>query len=150
MHKFSVLNRALAVQQMIERGIEVSPLGSYGAWRKQGINVLKGEKGIALWMPVTIKDKTLIHEMAHQIMHADTIWHEQPPAVLEVEAESVAFIVCATLGLADDDALSSSRAYIQGWASSFPGWKEKVPTFHAKRIFNAANRIIKSGEEFSE
>ncbi|MBE0468223.1 MAG: DUF1738 domain-containing protein [Methyloprofundus sp.] len=238
MHKFSVLNRALAVQQMIERGIEVSPLGSYGAWRKQGINVLKGHKGIALWMPVTIKDKTkeaeddetgkiifvmkphwfalsqtdgwnngeanlsgfhpewdaeraldvlgvelkkfhdvnankmgyatigdntiainpmnphpfktLVHEMAHQIMHIETEWRNQPPAVLEVEAESVAFIVCATLGLADDDALSSSRAYIQGWASSFPGWQEKVPVFHAKRIFNTANRIIKAGEDFTD
>lgn len=57
MHKFSVLNRIIAVQQMVDRGIEVSPLASYGAWRKQGINVLKGEKGIALWMPVPVKDK---------------------------------------------------------------------------------------------
>lgn len=90
--------------------------------------------------------KTLIHEVAHQLLHMEPEWRDQPPAVLEVEAESVAFIVCSTLGLADDESLASSRAYIQGWRDSFPGWAEKVPTFFAKRIFNAANRIIKAGE----
>ena len=54
--------------------------------------------------------KTLIHEIAHSIMHNEKC----PDRKAEVEAESVAFVVCSALGL---DTSSYSFEYIANWSS---------------------------------
>jgi antirestriction protein ArdC len=56
--------------------------------------------------------KTLVHELAHALLHAATRPDEQRHT-LELEAESCAFIVCHTLGL---DTSRYSFAYLAGWA----------------------------------
>lgn len=55
--------------------------------------------------------KTLAHELGHVLLHApgDGI----PPERREVEAESVAYVVCQAAGLVTDD---YSLAYVAGWA----------------------------------
>lgn len=53
--------------------------------------------------------KTLAHELAHALLHEE---FESRP-VAELEAESVAFCVCATLGI---DASAYSFGYLAAWA----------------------------------
>lgn len=52
-HGFSALNQSLAYLQCKQRGIEVSPLASFSAWKTKGRVVRKGEKAISLFMPLT-------------------------------------------------------------------------------------------------
>ena len=56
-HRFSFNNQMLAASQLAARGLPISPIASYSAWKEKGRQVNKGEKAIALFMPVTIKDK---------------------------------------------------------------------------------------------
>ncbi len=55
--------------------------------------------------------KTLIHELAHAMLDHGT--SDKPRHVLELEAESAAYIVCDSLGL---DTSDYSFAYLAGWA----------------------------------
>ena len=64
-----------------------------------------------------------------------------PRDIKEAEAESVAYLCCATLGL---PGLEESRDYIQGWLGS----KEQSDEFgkkSASRVFSAADKILKAG-----
>lgn len=54
-HNFSVLNQALAYEQCMARGLQVSPLASFSAWKEKGRIVKKGQKAISLFMPLTKK-----------------------------------------------------------------------------------------------
>ena len=227
-HNFSPLNQLLALEQMIARGIEVSPIASFSAWKNKNRMVKKGEKAISLFMPLQSKGevedtktgetetrintffalkphwfalsqtqgeevqipgvpgwdrtqaiavlgvteipfahtngncqgyalektiavnplaayplKTTIHELAHVVL-GHTLEGQlddnevTPRSLREVEAEGVAFIVCATLGL---DGLESSRAYIQGWLDG-----QELNDKNAARIFGCADKILKAGK----
>lgn len=56
-HRFSLGNQALAMGQMADRAIDISPIASFAAWKLKGRKVMKGQKAIALWMPITVKSK---------------------------------------------------------------------------------------------
>lgn len=56
-HNYSLGNQALAIEQLAERAIPISPIASFKSWKSKGRSVMKGQKAIALWMPVTIKQK---------------------------------------------------------------------------------------------
>jgi antirestriction protein ArdC len=71
-------------------------------------SLLDGAIKIAEDLAATHKLKTLIHEIAHALMHKSA--HERERA--EVEAESVAFIVCDSLGI---DTSSYSFHYVAHW-----------------------------------
>lgn len=55
-HRYSLGNQALAISQMVLRGIAIGPISSFNGWKKLGRKVKKGEKAIALWMPVVKTD----------------------------------------------------------------------------------------------
>jgi hypothetical protein len=55
--------------------------------------------------------KTLVHEIAHAILHGGTDHHSAPE--MEVEAESTAYVVCSALGL---DTAGYSFPYVATWA----------------------------------
>ena len=109
---FAALKRSCPVPVSFE-SIEGGAKGYYHQ-KEQRIALQKGMSQVQ-----TIK--TLIHEMAHQKLHA------MPPALLpsesdqktrsekEVEAESVAFTVCSHFGI---DASDYSFAYIAGWSKN--------------------------------
>jgi hypothetical protein len=67
--------------------------------------------------------RTLIHELAHVVLHTET---SSPSSsgpvhcrgVREVEAESVAFLVCTSRGMAAD---GDTFPYVAGWAEEIPG-----------------------------
>jgi antirestriction protein ArdC len=85
--------------------------------------------------------KTLMHELAHSILHcndkdmADT--EQTPRSVAEVEAEAVALLCCESLALPGAE---FSRGYIQSYAKGQP-----ISERSAQRIFHAADRILKAG-----
>jgi antirestriction protein ArdC len=76
--------------------------------------------------------KTLAHELAHVILHAD---RSMDRSMIEVEAESVAFLVCDAFGLASDD---YSFAYVTSWA----GADHKKVLATAKRVQDCAREIL--------
>jgi hypothetical protein len=60
-HRYSLGNQLLAAVQLCQRGQPLSPIASFGTWRQRSRWVKKGEKALALWMPLTCrceKDET--------------------------------------------------------------------------------------------
>ena len=92
--------------------------------------------------------KTLVHEVAHSLLHGTSERHERP--VCEVEAESVAFIVSHALGL---DTGCYSFPYVAVWAQNGGDPATKVVARVGERIVKAANTILDAlnvGGEASE
>jgi hypothetical protein len=61
-----------------------------------------------------------------------------PKNIKEVEAESVAYILCELLNL---EGAKESRGYIQHWLNS-----DTIPDKSAQKIFGAADKILKAGQ----
>ena len=56
-HRFSISNQLLAAIQLRERDMALAPIASFSHWQTLGRKVLRGEKALALFMPVTIRQK---------------------------------------------------------------------------------------------
>lgn len=87
--------------------------------------------------------KTLFHELAHVVLGHTTEGEmndgeSTPKNIRELEAEAVAMLCCASLGL---PGVEYSRGYIQSWYSG-----ETVPERNAQRIFSTADKILKAGQ----
>ena len=90
-----------------------------------------------------LKHKTRFHEIAHVVlghtadadMRDDEVLTRQ---IEEAEAEGVAYLLCALLDLPGQ---AESRFYIQSWLKG-----AELPEKSAKRIFGAADRIMKAGQ----
>lgn len=243
-HRYSLGNQALAMFEMTLRGIPIGPISSFNGWKKAGRKVKKGEKAIALWMPVVKKEvirkddgteeeaarrffvmknnwfalaqtepvdpenpgtvstpetpewdrrmalenlgitempfdhvdgncqgfarpnkgeiainplaampwKTTFHELAHCLLHskeAEAAFVDSSHISMyieEAEAESVAFLCCATLGL---PGLEEARGYVQDWLGS-PAQAEEFAKKSAARVFSAADKILKAGTNASK
>lgn len=224
-HDYSLGNQIAACCQLNDRGLSISPIASFKSWQAKGRNVRKGQKAIALCMPVTCKKenketgekdvfaffvwknnwfsleqtegaeyvneavspewdkavalatlqiteggfnhhdgncqgyasgrsiainpvavlphKTRFHEMAHVVIGhcAESTMSDNdrtPKDIREVEAESVAYILCTLLGL---PGLDESRGYIQNWLQG-----GSIPEKSAQRIFGTADKILKAGK----
>ena len=77
--------------------------------------------------------KTLVHELAHAMLDHGT--SDKPRHVLELEAESAAYIVCDSLGLDTGD---YSFAYLAGWAEK------------AEEVITAADRACKLADKIMD
>lgn len=225
-HNYSLGNQMLAYSQCADRGLDIAPIASFKRWQDLGRQVKKGEKALALYMPVTIKrkdeqgepeggtfqtfmlrnnwftlnqtegedfahevaspewdaklamsalgvvqiefrspsgntqgyacdnaiainpvaalpHKTRFHELAHVVLghtreHIMNDNEHTPRDIREVEAESVAYILCSVLGL---PGLKESRGYVQSWLHG-----QTICDKSAMKIFGAANRILKAGQ----
>ena len=80
---------------------------------------------------------TLVHELAHVLLHdpAATGNCTNHRGTAEVEAESVAYIVCSAAGMAAED---SSLPYVAGWSHGDPAAVRQT----AERVVTTARRII--------
>ncbi len=78
--------------------------------------------------------KTLAHELAHAMLHE----HHENRALAELEAESVAYVVCANLGINSED---YTLGYVATWAG---GGDEAIAAIKASaaRIQQAADKIL--------
>lgn len=86
--------------------------------------------------------KTLIHETAHAILHnPETASSQSTRETKEVEAESVAYVVCQYFGL---DTSDYSFGYIAGWSSG-KGTPELKTSL--ENIRNTSNEIISNVEQ---
>lgn len=56
-HRYSFSNQLFAMYQMMERGLDITPIATYKKWASLGRQVQKGQKAIELVMPVTKKAK---------------------------------------------------------------------------------------------
>ena len=84
--------------------------------------------------------KTLAHELAHVLLHSEpTCDYHANRERCEVEAESVAFLVCRELGLETD---AYSFPYVATWASG----EVKVVTAAADRALGCAREILEQIE----
>ena len=96
--------------------------------------------------PVAIlPHKTRFHELAHIVLghtKENALFSDSestPRDIREVEAESVAYILCSLLGL---PGLEESRGYIQHWLTG-----GEISDKSAQKIFGAANKILNAGSE---
>jgi hypothetical protein len=108
-------------------------------------NVLGYAQGrsIAISPLNALKLKTRFHELAHVVLghtaESDMIDTDVTPRdIREAEAEGVAYILCTLLDLPGQ---AESRGYIQGWLDG-----RELPEKSAKRIFGAADKIMKAGQ----
>lgn len=58
LHGYSWRNTLLIASQCRERGIEAKQVAGFRAWLRLGRSVRKGEKGLAIWAPMTLKVKS--------------------------------------------------------------------------------------------
>ena len=87
--------------------------------------------------------KTLAHELAHAILHEG---RDLPRERMELEAESVAYVVCADM---DIDTASYSFGYVATWAGGGDEARRALAE-SAQRIQKAAHLILDDGRESSE
>lgn len=105
----------------------------------------QGKKEISINPLAQYPQAALFHELAHQVLgHLDGYYGDavlmtnyEKHCLKEVEAESVAFICTAALGL---PGLAESRHYIQSYLN-----KNTLTNNCVKRIFTATNKILKAG-----
>lgn len=92
--------------------------------------------------------KTLAHELGHAILHAPGDGRPDNRGLMELEAESVAFVVCANNGIETDD---YSFGYVTGWIGGGDEARDAIKASGA-RIQRAADQILTamSGEELAE
>jgi hypothetical protein len=100
------------------------------------------KRSIAISPIAALPHKTLFHELAHVVLghtaEADFSDDDLTPRDLrEVEAESVALLLCESLDLPGAE---FSRGYIQHWLKG-----DSIRKKSAQRIFGAADKILKAG-----
>lgn len=91
--------------------------------------------------------KTLFHELGHCALgHLDKI-DPQRKGECEAEAECVAYLMCASLGV-HSEAMAASRGYIQRWleASAAVDGAQGFTNRSARRIFAAVQKILAAGK----
>jgi hypothetical protein len=91
---------------------------------------------------------TQLHEIAHVVLgHTEKTaliadGSELPRCIKELEAEATAMLCLDALGY--EDMAVFNRGYIQHWMAA--GKVTEVPEDSAKRIFSAADKILKAGQ----
>ena len=78
--------------------------------------------------------KTLLHEWAHATMGHETSVSESSRHIAEVEAESVAYLLCDRVGV---DSQQYTVPYVSGWAGSV-----EVVKATAERVLGATSKLI--------
>ncbi|MBW8075257.1 MULTISPECIES: ArdC family protein [Metallibacterium] len=90
--------------------------------------------------------KTLFHEIAHCLLHSEQARIEDGAELTrdlaEVEAESVAYLCCAVLGV---PGLEGARGYVQDWLAGSGCDAEAFTDKHARRVLGAVDKILKAG-----
>lgn len=94
------------------------------------------EKGVAINPLGMHKTRTLVHEVAHYLLHISKKCKTEH-ALKEVEAELTSALVGYALGL---DGAEESRGYVQHYLGS-----NKLTNKSALRVLACANKILKAG-----
>ena len=81
--------------------------------------------------------KTLAHELAHVLLHPSLAEYSRDRERCEVEAESVAFVVCNSVGLVTGE-------YTIPYVATWSGGDLKMVSQTAERVLKAAREILAS------
>lgn len=84
----------------------------------------------SLILPYAQATKTLAHELAHVPLHCTSYDYAGCRDSAEIEAESVAFVVCAVNGM---DTTAYTTAYVAAWAAG-----------DTKKVKASAERVVKT------
>jgi antirestriction protein ArdC len=106
--------RKLIADLIRERGysFELGPIDAPGLEGANGVTIPDERRVIVRDdLEEAMQAKTAVHELAHVILHAEH--RDMPRPLKELEAESVAYLVLAGLGL---DAADYSFGYLASWA----------------------------------
>ena len=152
-HSYSLGNQLLALFQCAARGLRPGPIATFMRWKELGRSVRKGEKALTLCQPRTYAQRTTDDEEDPQLaviftyrrgwfVLSQTDGDDYTPAELpcnlkKIEAESVALLCSEALGL---DGAAYARGYVQSWLQG-----ESIPEASARRIFSAADKILRAG-----
>jgi hypothetical protein len=79
--------------------------------------------------------KTMIHELAHGLLHCDRSDEDVTRAVAEVEAESTAYVVCKALDI-------DTECYSFGYVAVWSGGDSEVVEKSGTRVARAAKTIL--------
>ena len=95
--------------------------------------------------------KTMAHELGHAMMHENVDGYRADRGLMEMEAESVAYLVCGSLGL---DTTEYSLGYVASWASgggriSNQALLKRLKS-QTRRIQSTSSQIIKGLEKAIE
>jgi hypothetical protein len=90
-HNYSLGNQMAAALQCAERGMRLGPLATFPAWKDKGRKVLKGERAIALCMPVTRKADKINPDTGGTETHTwqTFIWKNQWFTVWQTDGDDV-------------------------------------------------------------
>lgn len=66
-HKYSLSNTCLIAFQCADRGLQMGPVATFEQWKKQGRFVRKGERALAMWMPITVNVKETDEETGERV-----------------------------------------------------------------------------------
>ncbi len=131
-------NGAWAALESFARSIDYTvttePTGEANGWCRHSDKVIAVKDTNDEAMQV----KTLAHELGHALMHEGGVAELAGRALKELEAESVAFVVCRALGLDSGD---YSFGYVAGWARDGDNAIKTLKAC-AGRIHDAAGRIL--------
>lgn len=128
---------AIALGPDVVSGVDLRPRkrgdsGVVRGWfdrRTREVVVITGETNRAQQF------KTLVHEIAHAILHGNADHHAR--GEMEVEAESTAFVVCNVVGV---DSACYSFPYVASWAGDDSA--ETMVLKSGQRIVRATNLIL--------
>ncbi len=84
--------------------------------------------------------KTAFHEMGHCLLHGGEETDGETQSQKEMEAEAVAMLCLDSLGIVEGQ--EYARGYIQSWW----GAGNPIPDEAARKIFRAADQIVKAGK----
>jgi len=88
--------------------------------------------------------KTLAHEIGHALLHDPEVptTKELTRGLMELEAESTAYVICAALGM---DTSDYSFGYVAGWAGGAPEAVQGIKA-STSRIQRATSAVLKTFE----
>ena len=92
---------------------------------------------VADHLPAAQACKTLAHELAHTAMHDGTEYATGCRGTAEIEAESVAYILCHTAGL-------TTAAYTFGYVAHWSGGDPANVKATAERVVTTARTILQA------
>jgi len=93
-------------------------------------------------LPAPQRFSTMVHELAHEMLHWQDRENRLPKAIVETEAEAVAYVVCRAVGL---DCSTRASDYIQLWQGD-----NKILLQSLEKIRSVSSTILMELDTFAQ
>ena len=136
-----IIGKMTSVANKLGYRVEFADLSFFGT--AQGYADTEGKKiVISDQNDPAMQAKTLIHEVAHAVLHEDVNYHERR-GLYETEAESTAYVVAGLMGA---DTTDYSVSYVAGWS----GLEADTLRKSAENVLKGTDKIMSLLEEEEE